>query len=125
MADVKQCDKANAHADHEWTEEVALPNELGKLRNRVRLQYHWCGGREKDLAPSTAIAKEQSVSYHELDVVKIQFETREGVPTELSFSDLLKGDAVASITLVEGEEAWAFVQVRFMARKPYTTREVE
>jgi hypothetical protein len=65
------------------------------------------------------------VPYKNLTDLKFSLVTREQVPTEFIFADLLPGDSKATITVVEGDDRWAVVDIRILARKPYTTREIE
>ncbi|QGH74019.1 hypothetical protein SEA_AESIR_66 [Microbacterium phage Aesir] len=125
MAHKQQCKNLNHHEPHEWDEAVRVPDRLGEIRGRVVNQVNWCEG-VTFFASAEGITEKIGVTRYK-DLTRLTFElvTREGVPTRFDFADLTAGDSKASVTVVEGDDRWAVVDIRILARKPFIATEVD
>ncbi|AWY04522.1 hypothetical protein SEA_GILDA_67 [Microbacterium phage Gilda] len=121
MADTRQCNNRNHHEPHEWSHVVkqSWHDEIGTR------EYHWCEG-VTFFASAEGITEKIGVTRYK-DLTRLTFElvTREGVPTRFDFADLTAGDSKASVTVVEGDDRWAVVDIRILARKPFIATEVD
>lgn len=125
MAHTKKCGRLNAHEPHEWNELVRVPDRLGETRNRVINQINYCEGVERELSPEGITEKLAVVGYKDLTRLTFELVTREGVPTRFDFADILPGDSKATVTVVAGDDRWACVDIRILARKPFIATEVD
>lgn len=125
MVDIKQCPRSAAHEQHPWAEEVTMVGGPGRIRDRSRTVLHHCDGRERDLAPEGKTEALGFVEYRDLTRLTFEFETREKIPTRFDFADLLPGDSRVGVTVVDGDDRWAVVDIRILARKPFKVTEVD
>lgn len=116
MPDLKHCGKATGHLSHEWQSRTPQQTDW----------QHWlCIGTERGVAPEGITRSIGQATFRNLEKIEFDFVNRENVPTRIIFKDLQPGDARAVVNAVEGDEQWAFVDIRIMARKPYVAREIE
>lgn len=125
MAHRQQCGRLNGHDAHEWNELVPVPDRLGEVRNRVVNQVNWCEGVEHDRSPEGKTEVLGFVEYRDLTRLTFELETREKVPTRFDFADLIPGDSRVGVTVVDGDDRWAMVEIRILARKPFRVTETE
>ncbi|UYL85361.1 hypothetical protein SEA_HAGER_68 [Microbacterium phage Hager] len=122
MADIKQCKNLNHHEPHEWIEEVRVPD---RHIERYDTEYHHCNGVTFFASAEGITEKLAVVGYKDLTRMTFELVTREGVPTRFDFADLLPGDSKATVTVVEGDDRWACVDIRILARKPFVATEID
>ncbi|QPL15080.1 hypothetical protein SEA_HAUNTER_67 [Microbacterium phage Haunter] len=121
MADTRQCNNRNHHEPHEWSQVVkqSWHDEIGTR------EYHWCEGVTFFASAEGVTEKIGVTRYKDLTRLTFELVTREGVPTRFDFADLTAGDSKASVTVVEGDDRWAVVDIRILARKPFIATEVD
>lgn len=127
MATTKRCGRLNAHDSHEWTEEVPVQgsHEYDPAILRIAREYRFCEGVPHDRSVEGLTEALAIVGYRDLTNLSFELVTREQIPTKFEFADLLPGDSKATITVVEGDDRWAVVEIRILARKPFIAREIE
>ncbi|QLF84549.1 hypothetical protein SEA_RIE18_67 [Microbacterium phage Rie18] len=125
MAHKQKCNNLNHHEPHEWNEEVRVPDRLGEIRGRIVNQVNWCEGVTFFASAEGITEKLAVVGYKDLTRLVFELVTREGVPTRFDFADLLPGDSKATVTVVEGDDRWACVDIRILARKPFVATEID
>jgi len=121
MADIRSCAKLNEHPAHEWSEII----HEGKYGRPDEREYHFCDGKSREQSEEGKLVALKQVEYRNIKRLRLEFENREQVETELAFEDILPTDGVAKITVLEEDKGWACVEIRILARKPYIAREVE
>lgn len=121
MADTRQCNSANQHEPHEWSHVVkqSYHDEIGTR------EYHWCEGVTFFSSIEGTTEKLAQVTYRDLTNLTFDLTTREKVKTRFVFEDLLVGDSKATVTVVDGDDRWAVVDIRLLARKPFVVRELD
>ena len=127
MSNNKSCATLTPHDEDEWQEDVEVPVFESIQRTRTVVEYHWCDGVETP-DPILILHQISVHPYRNLTDLKFTLVNREGVPTEFDFNKILPGDSKATISLLNpdaGDDGWAVVDIRILARKPYVAREVE
>lgn len=126
MANHKRCNNLNAHEYHEWSEELMMPDFSRPNDLRPVIEHHWCEGWSPEESHEGKMKTLGFAEFRNLKELKFTFDTREGVPTEITLADLLPGDGAAKVSVIDSElDGWACVEIRVLARKPYIAREVE
>ena len=127
MANTKKCGRLNGHDAHEWSELVQVPpfeSPHGGMLHEVS-QVNWCEGIEHDRSPEGLTNVLGFVEYRDLTRLTFELETREKVPTRFDFADLVPGDSRVGVTVVDGDDRWAMVEIRILARKPFKVTETD